>query len=106
MTKYRTLGGALLACAIATGSYFIGHNEGFSEGERRGKEKVVMSLCYDRYDIQQNAKFAGSLENQNKILAYSGAIERVFQLLYDNGHFTDLSEYVREEAIGHWEGTR
>jgi len=85
---------AIIVAGIAIGSYQMGKET----GKRIGKEEIVNTLIYERYDHSQQAKYANSLQEQEEILEVPGAITHVFDVLKYRGMLDDLSESVKEKV--------
>ena len=84
---------AVSASSIAT--YFLGHRD----GEREKAQAIAMSLSDARYDVQQSAKYAGSLADQDDILRTAAGATRSLDILDRSGHFDDIANSVRRAVF-------
>lgn len=93
------LGLGLVTIGIVLNLYIVGKNDGIKIGRIKEREKTIMLLVDEKYDLRQNAKFAKSLSEQDSILNDIGIIDRTFNILDRRGYFDNISSEVTKSAF-------
>ncbi len=96
--KNLVIGSILGASALSLG-YLIGKAQGINEGRIGGKTEIVDCLGMEAWDARENAKYAGSAQEQAEILKISGDVHGVLELLDRKGYLKDVPNYSKAAAM-------